>query len=547
MPTTEGDAEGLGPAAVLVILLLGVAVSVLVATFLKRSWQLGVEREAQVYASTLANVVGEEVQRTDDLLRRRATLWARDSFSGDPDAWREDVTALLADEPAMLAVLRADPSWSIAGSEEGKAILRDVLPEARRRETAADSEWIVPLQTTDGQVALGFQVSASRDGTDAHTVFAVVAAESLLRGLLDSRAVGYGLVVRDGNTILYRRDPDGDGMLSLTKEEPIRLPGEHRWTLAVTPGPAAFALGSIERATQVVIAGGILASILIAAAVHFGTLSWRRERMLRGSNRTLQHQIDDTRRGEEELRQLSTELEQRVAMRTAELNETIVELETFNYSVSHDLRGPLGAVINFAAILQEDYGDRLDATGRDHLGRIVGSATSAVSMMDALLAYSRSGRTELRKRWLDMQKLARDAHAEVVAASPRGDCALESADLPPAYADENMMRLVFTNLFGNACKFAREGEAARIHVTGHVEGEEIVYVVRDEGIGFDMRFADKLFKVFERLHPADRHVGHGVGLAIVARVVRRHGGRVWAQGAPGKGATFYFTIPRTEA
>jgi light-regulated signal transduction histidine kinase (bacteriophytochrome) len=216
--------------------------------------------------------------------------------------------------------------------------------------------------------------------------------------------------------------------------------------------------------------------------------------------------------------------------------------------VSHDLRGPLGAVINFAAILQEDYGEQLDDTAKDHLARIVGSASKAVSMMDALLAYSRSGRSELHRVHLDMGRVAREVCDEVTTNGARLACEVKIGDLPPAFADENMMRFVFANLIGNACKFTRPDEVPRIEVGGSAAANETVYFVRDEGIGFDMRFAEKLFRVFERLHVADGYEGHGVGLAIVARMVRRHGGRVWGQGAVGKGATFHFTVatPREE-
>src|SRR5262249_6950691 len=263
-------------------------------------------------------------------------------------------------------------------------------------------------------------------------------------------------------------------------------------------------------------------------------------------NARLSQLIVETRRGEGVLKELSEALEARVASRTAELHETIAELETFNYSVSHDLRGPLGAVVNFAAILTEDYGDQIDATGREHLQRIVGSAAAAVSMMDALLAYSRSGRTELRKTHLDMRRLAQEVCDELSASSPNLKCAIRIGELPDAFADESMIRFVFANLIGNACKFKPAGEEPSVEVGGGVEGKEVVYFVLDQGIGFDMRFADKLFKVFERLHSSEQFAGHGVGLAIVARMVRRHGGRAWAQGAVGKGSTFYFSLPSEE-
>jgi light-regulated signal transduction histidine kinase (bacteriophytochrome) len=211
--------------------------------------------------------------------------------------------------------------------------------------------------------------------------------------------------------------------------------------------------------------------------------------------------------------------------------------------VSHDLRGPLGAVINFAAILKEDYGKQFDATGLEHLDRIVASASSAVSIMDALLAFSRSGRVELRKTNLDMRRVAREVCAEMSVSDPHLKSAVKIGELPSALADENMMRFVFTNLISNACKFAPKGESPHVEVGGSRGSNENIYHVRDHGIGFDMRFAEKLFKVFERLHASDGYEGHGIGLAIVARMVRRHGGRYWAQGAVGKGATFYFTVP----
>lgn len=551
MPDETADAEGLGPAAVLVILVLGTTLTFLLWSNLRRTWQDEVERETRWYASTLAHVVELEIQRLDALLRRRAQIWTRDVFTKDVAIWREDAGMLLTDDPALLAVLRvrADPSWEIAGSDEGAQILREVLPEARRREVDANREWIVgPLRTATGRSVFGIQVRASREGQDPRTVFAVIDADRLLASLLETRAAGYAIAVRAGADEMFRRDASGgDAEPAFGRTQTIAIPGGQAWTIELVPSGDVLTFRTWQQGPAIALAAGLLASVLIAAAVHFGTLSWRRQRMLRRTNTALRRQIDDTRRGEGELKKLSLELEGRVAERTAELNETIVELETFNYSASHDLRGPLGAVINFAAILEEDYGDRIDATGREHLQRIVASASSAVSMMDALLAFSRSGRAELSKSQLDMRRLVQEVYDEMVAASPQLAGCVKIGDLPPAYADENMMRAAFANLLGNACKFARDGEEPRVEVGGSAAPDEVTYWVRDEGVGFDMRYADKLFQVFERLHPSDQHAGHGVGLAIVARMVRRHGGRVWAQAAPGKGATFYFTVAGGEA
>jgi signal transduction histidine kinase len=541
------DVEGLGPAAVLVILVLGSTLSLLLWTTLSRNRELELERQTQWYATSIGDVLEGEIERVVVSSRRRAQLWATGAFSTDEGTWREDVEIFLSENPGLMAVLRADSNWEMAGSADGKEILREVLPEARRSHAEIDSEFVAgPFATADGRDVFGLQVRASSDATDTRTVFGVFDARGLIDRVVHDRAPDFGMAVRAGGVEVYARSGDrpAAARAALTKSSTVAVPMGEPWTLDVWPASSPMVL-SAQRGPAIALASGLLFSALIAAAVHFGTLAWRRERMLRHVNTALETQIDDTRRGQGELRELSLALEARVAERTAELHETIVELETFNYSVSHDLRGPLGAVINFAAILQEDYGPQLDATARDHLARIVGSASKAVSMMDALLAYSRSGRTALHKTQLDMQRLAQDVADELAANAPHLACAVKVGDLPPAHADENMMRFVFANLIGNACKFARCGEAPRVEVGGHVAANEGVYYVRDEGIGFDMRFAEKLFRVFERLHAAEGYEGHGVGLAIVARMVRRHGGRVWAQGAVGKGATFYFTVAMT--
>jgi signal transduction histidine kinase len=551
MTENTNDAEGLGPAAILVILVLGSILTLLLWTTLSRNRDLAVERETQGYASAIAEVIERALGSVMASTRRRAHLWATPAFATSGDTWREDVEIFLAENPALMGVLRADSNWAMAGSTAGKQILREVLPEARRNHAQVDGEFVAgPFTVADGRTVFGLQVRASSEPTDKRTVFCVFDARQVISGVIENRALGFGLAVHSGEHELYRRLP-AEGGDPLPKSNAIRtgtiaIPTGNPWTLEIWPEPGSPLL-SAEQGPAIALAGGLLFSALIAAAVHYGTLAWRRERVLRRVNAILEGQIDDTRRGQGEMRELSAALEARVAERTAELHETIVELETFNYSVSHDLRGPLGAVINFAAILQEDYADQLDATARDHLERIVGSASKAVSMMDALLAYSRSGRTELRKTHLDMQRVVREVCDEIATNAPRLACAVKIGDLPTAFADENMMRFVFANLIGNACKFARSDDTTRVEVGGNLAANEIAYFVRDEGIGFDMRFAEKLFHVFERLHVADGYEGYGVGLAIVARMVRRHGGRVWAQGAVGKGATFYFTVATTGA
>ena len=548
MPDESDRAEGLGPAAVVVILVLGASLSVLVWQNVSRHWEIELERQTQWYASTLGDVLETEFTRIDELVRRRAQAWATPGYEADPTLWRDSADILIAENPALLAVLRVEPAAEIAGAEADRQFLLDVLPEARNQALDANADFVAgPLRSADGREVLGLQVLSLTADSQVRTVFALFDAERIVGDVLEKRALGFELAVSAEGREVYRRTlPEGQAAVSMRKTESLVMPNGRPWQLEITPDHGSDLL-AWEQGPAVALAAGLLASGLIAAAVHFGTLSWRRARMLRRANAALRQQVSDTRRGESELRELSAVLEARVAERTNELNETIVELETFNYSVSHDLRGPLGAIINFAAILQEDYGGALDAVGKDYLQRIVGSASSAVSMMDALLAFSRSGRTELHKTRLDMPRVVQEVCDELNASLPHLKCAIKIGDLPNAFADESMMRFVFTNLISNACKFARKGESPEVEIGGSLGSNENVYFVRDNGIGFDMRFAEKLFKVFERLHVSEGYEGNGVGLAIVSRMVRRHGGRCWAQGAVGKGATFYFTVAATGA
>jgi light-regulated signal transduction histidine kinase (bacteriophytochrome) len=241
------------------------------------------------------------------------------------------------------------------------------------------------------------------------------------------------------------------------------------------------------------------------------------------------------------VRGFNAELEQRVRERTAELEAANAELEAFCYSVSHDLRAPLRAVDGYARMLQEDYAGRLDAEAERLLGVVRGNARRMGQLIDDLLAFSRLGRQQPVAQSVDMTRMAADVVDEV-----RGDraVAVELAALPPAKADPALLRQVWTNLIGNAVKYSAKKSDPRVVISGHVNGQENVYSVADNGAGFDMRYADKLFGVFQRLHRTDEFEGTGVGLAIVQRVVTRHGGRVWAQGKPGEGACFYFTLPK---
>jgi len=535
--------EALGPATILAILVLGSALSVYVWRDLDREWKAQIDSTSAGFASRVRGTVTDHVDALYAELRRRGRFWNSTALRNDRALWNEDAESFLADNPSVLAVVRSAGDWQLAGSPEAKRALFDALPALRRRQREPDGDFVSdPLRLGGGRTVVGMQVALATGDGETHAVFALVDPARLVEEAIGNRAPLYGVAVSAGTERVFERTPPGPELGQWRKSEEVELPLGRTWTLETWPTAGAISTPS-EQGPLIALVGGLAASALIAVSLHFGTLAWRRERALRGINASLAARVGETLRGQDELRRLSAELEARVGERTAELEETILELETFNYSASHDLRGPLGAIINFAAILKEDYGDRL-GRGVEHIDRIMNSATAAVSMMDALLAYSRSGRTELRRQHLPMDSLVRDVVADVSTSTPGLHGSVSIGELPDAVADENMTRIVLTNLIGNAFKFVRAGEKPQVEISGSVDGHEVVYLVRDQGVGFDMRFADKLFRVFERLHTsADGYQGHGVGLAIVARIVRRHGGRVWAQSAEGRGATFYFTLP----
>jgi signal transduction histidine kinase len=231
---------------------------------------------------------------------------------------------------------------------------------------------------------------------------------------------------------------------------------------------------------------------------------------------------------------------QKVQEKSAELASANKELEAFSYSVSHDLRAPLRHIGGFADMLEADSGRLLTDTGRRHLEVIRDSAKHMGQLIDDLLRFSRLGRQALSKQQVDMAALAREVAAELGSTTP-----VQVEDLPAALADLALMRQVWRNLVGNAVKYSGKRDDPRVEIGARREGAETVYWVRDNGAGFDMRYAERLFGVFQRLHSDADFPGTGVGLAIVQRVVARHGGRVWAEGRPKAGAVFYFSLPAT--
>ncbi len=255
--------------------------------------------------------------------------------------------------------------------------------------------------------------------------------------------------------------------------------------------------------------------------------------------------ITERRAAEEEIRSLNASLEQRVRDRTEKLELAVKELDAFTYSVSHDLRAPLRAIDGFSRLVIEDYSAQLHEEARRKLGVIRSEAQRMSRLIDDLLTFSRLGRAQVNPEPIDMRALAQETFAELQEmGTNHRKIAFKVDPLPAALGTQAMVRQVWTNLISNALKFTRGREVAQIEIGSSPDaGGDAVYYIKDNGVGFDMRHAGKLFGVFQRLHTEKEFEGTGAGLALVQRIVNRHGGRVWAEAEQGKGATFFFTLP----
>ncbi|HSK02418.1 MAG TPA: ATP-binding protein [Kofleriaceae bacterium] len=263
--------------------------------------------------------------------------------------------------------------------------------------------------------------------------------------------------------------------------------------------------------------------------------------VLFGSARVVDR-LDTVRRGNEaQIRQMVQDL----SRHAEELQRTNRELESFSYSISHDLRAPIRHIAGFAELLAMHAREQLDARGQKHLATIMESAQNAGVLIDELLEFSRIGRAALSTRDLELGAVVRDGWNQLAMEHRGRDVRLDVGELPAVHADPTLTRVVVTNLLANAIKYSAPRARAVVEIAARREGDEVIVDVRDNGVGFDMKYADKLFGVFQRLH-GEEFAGTGIGLATVKRIVERHGGRVWAEGALDRGATFHFSLPRAE-
>lgn len=254
--------------------------------------------------------------------------------------------------------------------------------------------------------------------------------------------------------------------------------------------------------------------------------------------------ITERKKAQNYIVELNLNLEKQVNQRTEQLIAINKELEAFSYSVSHDLRAPLRSIDGFAYILEEEYGGKLDTEGRRLLSVVQLNARKMGMLIDNLLAFSRLGKKEVQKTKLDMNSLVKTALAGAEAGI-RHEAKIIVDDLLPAFGDYGLIQQVFVNLLSNALKYSSKNPQARIEISSEKQGNNVVYTVKDNGVGFDPQYAHKLFGVFQRLHGMEEFEGTGVGLAMVQRIIHKHGGKVWADATLGQGATFYVLLPLT--
>lgn len=532
---------------VVMVVLSGVAASVLGWQWLLDDRRANLLETLHLVAVDARNAIVRELEEHHAVLENLAHSWI-DLGPGTHAQWEFDAHLAMRGLPGIEWV-----AWL------------DLETEQVRRATTAAPDSATPyfreVEELGGET--GFRREPS-DGGCYRVYFPVGTTEMMVASIDLRRALDPVLALTQSQHITIR---DSTGVVAAqSRTEAADLPWcletARIWTApglewVTTHRPSAeIARTDVPSSPHLVLAAGLLISLGMGLLTHQGSVARRVARQLDQTNRALDRRIVEAQGKDRELRALNRELrdlnrdlERRVEQRTRDLEEAVEELRAFNYSVSHDLRSPLGAILNFSGLLEEDYRDRLDAEGLDWLRRITDSAQSALDLLEGLLHLSRAGRHAIERRYLDMSQLFQQALAETIPYHGAIDLETEFEEgLPDAVGDPALVLNVLKNLLSNADKYRDESRKLCVRFRGarHAEGYN-VYQVEDNGLGFEERFAERLFGVFERLHKKSGRSGTGIGLAVVARIVRRHGGRVWAESEPGRGSVFSFTLPAAES
>jgi signal transduction histidine kinase len=455
--------------------------------------------------------------------------------------WRTDASLFLRHPPNNFAISGIDPQGIVRWIEPphrfgGLLGGRVDSVGAMRAMLRSSQEDGIPRLTTAMDLpgvgaALVLFVPLQVGGLFGGFLMGIFPIRELMEDILAEAAIpGFDFEIDDHGRLAYaRREEAGTPASEVIHETQISVLNMS-WGLKVWP--TSDTLRAVRGdLPEISLAAGLLFSALMVLAVFLAQSTLLRGRVLAEANQQLRQQIAERERAEQELSSANQSL--------AALNQ---ELESFSYSVSHDLRQPLRGMTGFSHALLEDYGDRLDAQAQDYLRRIDRAALRMTRLIDDLLALSRITRGELAKAQVDMTGIAREIADELKLQDSGRRVEFRIREGLTALGDPRLLRVMLQNLLGNAWKFTGKLDRALIELGEEPADGATAFFVRDNGVGFDMRYADKLFAPFQRLHSEAEFPGTGIGLATIQRIVARHGGRVWARSRPGEGAVFYFTL-----
>jgi signal transduction histidine kinase len=398
--------------------------------------------------------------------------------------------------------------------------------------------------------AEGHRVAEASDGVEALDVLGRDCMDAVISDILMPRMDGFRLCreIRKGEklncgmpVVLYTATYN-----SPSDRELAQTVGADCYLLK--PAPTAALLDAVREAQQKARRRPTSNVTEVEEAYVLEQYSAALVRKLDHRNSELQEALVDLQDAHEHILALNRNLETRVTQRTAALAAANEELEAFSFSVSHDLRAPLLHIDGFAQLLQESTAGRLDEKSREYLEHIVGAARRMGELIQALLTFARTSRAQLNLADVDLEEVLEGALAEVRGDTQSRNIQWQRGRLPKARGDATLLGQVFVNVIANAIKYTRTRYPAVIEIGARPgRADEVVVFVRDNGVGFDLRYADRLFGVFQRLHRADEFEGTGIGLANAHRIVTRHGGAIWAEAAVDRGATFFFSLPRAES
>jgi signal transduction histidine kinase len=499
----------------------------------------------ELVAETNRIAISRRIQFYFNAINNLARYWQLYGLQS-PEEWRFQTGMLLQGYVAIDRIAWVDRegrSVRYLAQDSTETINPAFLEAAVQHQRSPGAPSVVEVPEGGGELQLYFQERTAEDSVGVLVAEMNPAAVVAGRIPTDTPLLAATVTGADGRLVYQLGKPAPRSPSSIGMKSVIPLPTGSEWTIRYQPTENYWQAMSSPWPNYFLITGLMLSLALGALAFQFMRLR-EYSSVLAEANRALDAQVRELQARDAELSRVNQDLETRVARRTYELEDTLRDLETFSHSVSHDLRSPIGAVLNLVAILEEDYSGRIDDEGMKLLGRIRNSAHSAVRLLNELVQLTWAGSSTEERKTIEMTAVARAAFSDAVTSDTDGaKVQFETNDLPRAQGDPALIERVFTNLFSNALKYTRGQENRRILVQGTEGAEENTYIVSDNGIGFDPEQASRLFEPFRRLHSGGKYEGTGLGLAIAAKIVRRHGGRMWAESDGANGARFSFTLP----